>query len=432
MFSSLQNYNYKVFWYGQIVSLTGSWMQTVAQAWLVLSMTGSSVALGTVTMLQFLPILLFALVGGVVADRVNKRRFLLLTQSIALAQALALGLMTYTHHEKLWLIYILAFAGGLNQAFDNPTRQAFVVDMVGRDTLANAVALNSGTFNTARIIGPAVGGLIIDMPGLGIPAAFFANAASFLAAIAALLLMKPDQLHAGQPVNRDAMLRQVSEGVRFCFGHPESKLVLVLVAVLGTFGYNFSVALPLLAKFGLHQGAAGFGSLASCMGVGSLISATYLARRSRATRRLLLAGASLVASSRFFYLTCALMVALGFSTILMNATANTLLQMDAPDVLRGRVMSIYFLFMAGSTPIGGYFTGLMTKYIQIRPTMGLEAGICTLGVVWALAYYKRKCRSMGDPPPWMPRWWAREMEAIPMCSPEAVEGTTTPPLPGDD
>lgn len=401
MFSSLRNYNYKLFYSGQVISLTGTWMQMVGLAWLVLKLTKSSVALGTVTMLQFLPILLFALLGGVVADRVEKRKFLQFTQIFAFVQALVLAVLVSNKMIQLWEIYVLAAIGGLNAAFDNPTRQAFVVEMVGREDLANAVALNSGLFNAARIVGPGIGGLIIESR-LGIAGTFYANALSYIPSMIALALMKKELFHAPPPPRSGSVLVHIREGLTYAFSEPRIKLITILMAVIGTFGYNFSVSIPLLTQFALHRGASAFGALTAAMGLGSLVAAVYLARQAKITHRLLLVGTAmftlflgLVAMPFNYYVTWGLLVCTGFASLLFNASGNTLMQMDTPDHLRGRVMSIFFLLIAGSTPIGGYFTGLLTKYIQIRHTLGVEAAICAVGVLWASLFYYRN--RIGEP-----------------------------------
>ncbi|HET6385174.1 MAG TPA: MFS transporter [Armatimonadota bacterium] len=397
MFQSLRNPNFKLFWFGQMVSLPGSWMQTIGLSWLVLKISNRPDILGLVTLLQFLPILLFALVGGVVADRVPKRKFLLFTQSVATVQAFALGLLVSFGVINLWEIYVLSLIGGLNAAFDNPTRQAFVVEMVGREDVANAVALNSGLFNAARIVGPAIGGWIIANPHIGIAGTFYLNGVSYAAAIGALLAMNPRHFHATGAPPRGRMAAQVLEGWRYCFSLPATAIIIILMAVIGTFGYNFTVSLPLLAKYALGLGPKGFGYLTAAMGLGSLFGAAYLARIAVPTRRLLLTGLGaftiilgLISLSGNFYLTFGLLVALGFAGLLGTATGNTLLQIDTPDELRGRVMSIYFLLLAGSTPIGGYLTGILARYYQIRPTLSMESAVCLIGIVWSVYYYRSR------------------------------------------
>jgi len=390
-FRSLRNHNYRLFFFGQMISLTGTWMQTIGQAWLVLDLTHSPLALGTVTMLQFMPISLLVLFGGVFADRVPKRRVLVLTQTAAMTQAFVLAFLTWSGLIALWQIYVLAAMLGLTNALDNPTRQAFVVEMVGRDDIMNAVALNSSLFNSARLIGPALGGVIIAV--VGVAAAFFINGVSFVAVIIGLLLMKPGLLHPAPRSEGGRVLGQLAEGLRYSLRTPPILLILILMAAIGTFGYNFTVVLPLLARNVLHVGSIGFGAMTSAMGVGSLVAALALATLSKASRPTLLIGATAfsillaaVAASDWYALTLVLLVALGAASIAFTATANSTLQITAPDRLRGRVMSLYMLLFAGTTPIGGQLTGAMAERIGVRPTVAIEAALCAVGIAAALAY----------------------------------------------
>ncbi len=391
-FQALRNYNYRLFWLGQLVSLTGTWMQTIGQSWLVLRLTTSPLAVGIVTALQTLPILLFTLFGGVFADRVPKRKFLLFTQVVSALQALILGLLVLTNTVQLWHVYVLALILGIINAFDNPTRQAFVVELVGREDLPNAVALNSSLFNAARIVGPAVGGVLIG--AIGLADAFLLNAASFIAPIIALMLMRSEHFHSVPAPQRGNVFRQIGEGLSFVRYTVPAFIVVIMMAVLGTFGYNFSVTLPLIAEFVLHTNAAGFGLLTAFMGVGSLAGALLLANRSQATFPLLLGSSVLfafflagVAFSNWLPTTAVLLILLGLASISYTATSNTLLQLNSPDHLRGRVMSIYFLLFAGSTPIGGFITGWLAERIGVPETLLLEAALCLIGVLGGIRYY---------------------------------------------
>jgi MFS family permease len=390
-FRSLRNYNYRLFYFGQMLSLTGTWMQTIGQAWLVLDLTHSPFALGTVTMLQFLPVSILVLFGGVLADKAPKRRLLVFTQTAAMVQAFVLAYLTWSGHVTLWHIFILASMLGLTNALDNPTRQAFVVEMVGRDDVTNAVALNSSLFNSARLVGPALGGVIIAV--VGVAATFFINGVSFVAVIIGLLLMKPDLLHATPPSERGRVLAQLGEGLRYSLRTPAILFIVILMAFVGTFGYNFTVVLPLLARNVLHVGSVGFGTMTSAVGIGSLVAALTVATISKASQRTLLIGATsftvmlaAVAGSQWFAVTLVLLVVLGAASITFTATANSSLQMIAPDRLRGRVMSLYTLLFLGSTPVGGELTGVMAERIGVRLTVGIEAGVCAVGIVVALAY----------------------------------------------
>jgi MFS family permease len=314
-----------------------------------------------------------------------------------LVQALTLAVLTATGLIQLPLLYVLAAVQGLMLALDNPTRQAFVVELVGHNDLANAVALNSAQFNLARLIGPALGGLTIA--AIGVAGCFFVNAGSFLAVLGALLLMRPDRFHASAPAARGNMLSQIREGVRYALRTPDIALVLLLMAVLGTFGYNFSVVLPLLAKYVLHSGPLGFGLLTSAMGIGSLLAALSLAYSGRVTRRTLLAGALAfsvlllgLAFAQWWLVALPLTAALGAASILFTATANTRLQLVTEPALRGRVMSIYMLLFSGTTPIGSLVVGYVADHGGVSVAVAGMALVCLAGVAGAL-FFLRASRS---------------------------------------
>jgi MFS family permease len=292
---------------------------------------------------------------------------------------------------------VLASLLGLVNAFDNPTRQAFVVEMVGREDLVNAVALNSMLFNSARILGPAVGGILIA--SIGLAECFYANAASFLAVLAGLLLMREDLLHTPHRRPAGRVASELAEGLRYAVHTPAVFLIVILMGALGTFGYNFNTTLPLLARTVLGVDAAGYGALMSVMGAGSLIAASAFTVLQRATpRRLFLGAASFtlvigaLAVSRWYPVSVVLMLPLGFASITFTTSANTRLQLEVPDSLRGRVMSLYTLLFAGTTPIGGLLTGLMAEHWGIQWTLGIEAAICSVGVIAGLTYYLQCAR----------------------------------------
>lgn len=393
-FRALRNRNYRLFFIGQSISLCGTWMQTIAQAWLVLELTNSKVALGTVTMLQFLPITIFVLFAGVIADRVPKRNFIVATQSLAMVQALTLAVLVWSGHVELWHVYVLAFVLGLANAFEQPTRQAFVVEMVGKDDLMNAVALNSGMFNGARLIGPAIGGFVIAL--LGVKAAFMLNGISFVPVIIGLLMMRNSELHnlAVARVGPINPLRELHEGLAYAFKTPSVLLIVILVAIIGTFGYNFTVMLPLLTKYVLDKGEVGLGFMTAAVGLGALISALFLASRKTASKRTLFAGGAAfglllgaVAISPWYVPTLGFLLLLGIANTAFASTANTSLQLATPDHLRGRVMALYMLLFAGSTPIGGYLTGAMAQWWSVQAAVGIEAGLCLVGVALGLLYF---------------------------------------------
>ena len=392
-FRALRNRNYRLFYFGQTISLCGTWMQTIAQAWLVLQLTDSKVALGTVTMLQFLPITIFVLFAGVIADRVPKRNFILCTQALAMSQAVALTVLVVSGRIELWQVYVLALVLGLANAFEQPTRQAFVVEMVGREDLMNAVALNSGMFNAARLVGPAIGGFVIAT--VGVEGAFFLNAVSFVPVIIGLMMMRTSELHAvGRRTGPVRPFGELKEGLSYAFHTPAVMLIVILVAVIGTFGYNFTVMLPLIDRYVLGLGAVGLGFMTAAVGLGALISALILARRAEASRTTLFVGGAAfavllgaVAASEWFPATLLFLFLLGLANTAFASTANTSLQLATPDHLRGRVMALYMLLFAGSTPIGGYLTGWMADRIGVQAAIGVEAAMCMVGVALGLLYY---------------------------------------------
>ena len=392
-FRALRHRNYRLFYFGQTISLSGTWMQTIAQAWLVLQITNSKAALGTVTMLQFLPITVLVMFAGVIADRVPKRNFIIGTQTLAMLQALGLTALVWLGHIQLWHVYLLALALGLVNAFDQPTRQAFVVEMVGKDDVMNAVALNSGMFNAARLVGPAAGGFVIAL--VGVKGAFLLNGVSFLPVIVALLMMRTTELRtASRDTGPVDPLQELREGLSYAFRTPAVLLIVILMGVIGTFGYNFTVVLPLLDRYVLGQGSVGLGFLTAAVGLGALASALLLANRGRATKWALFAGGlafsvllGAVALSRWYPSTLLLLVALGAASTVFAATANTSLQLSAPDRLRGRLMALYMLLFAGSTPVGGFLTGLMAEHLGVSTAVGIEALLCLIGLAFGFRYY---------------------------------------------
>lgn len=394
-FRALHVRNYRLFWWGQLISLTGSWMQTTAQSWLVLQLTNSPFALGLVTTLQFLPIMLLSLFGGVLIDRLPKQRVILTTQILALLQAAIFGTLVASGTIQLWHVFVLAALQGTINAFDNPARQAFVPELVGREYLVNAVALNSMLFNSARVVGPAVAGLLIAR--FGIAPTIFLNAASFVAVIVGLLMMDTGiMVMSTKKRSREPVRQQVVDGLRYVWTTPQVLLIMLVVGAIGTFGYNFSVVLPLLAGFVIKTGAAGFGGLSAFLGIGSLLAAITTAYAKQVTPRRLLIGAGAfsvllgaVAFSTHFVLAAVLLVALGFAGITFTTTANTLLQLTVPNELRGRVMSLYILLFAGSTPIGGFLTGSLSSVIGVSWTLFVCAVLCLAGVLGALVYQHR-------------------------------------------
>jgi MFS family permease len=382
-FTSLRQRNFRLFWGGQLISLMGSGMQTIGQAWLVLNLTHSAEQLGLVGALQALPVLLFSLFGGVFADRWPKRRVLLVTQSAAMMQALLLWLLLATGTLQLWHLYLLALLLGLTNSLDRPTRQAFVVEMVGREDLPNAIALNSSISTLARIAGPGLGGMIIAASSVTL--LFLLNALSFLPVLVGLVLIKRSALHTrtSRPVGageRQSTWQSLREGLNYVWRTPAVLLMILVAGLVLLFGSNFNVVLPLFATDVLHIGAAGFGFLSAATGLGALLSALWLAwRNSRPTiRRVLLTMLIFglleicFALSRVYLLSLILIASIGFTEIAFAELTMTMLQLIAPDHLRGRVMSVCILFFDGSVPPGYLLLGWLSG--RYGPSIALLIG----------------------------------------------------------
>ena len=397
-FRALHTRNYRLFFFGQIVSMSGTWMQSVAQGWLVLRLTGSAFALGITAAMQFGPVLVIGAWGGLLADRVDKRRVLMTTQSMATILALVLGVLTVSGVVHVWMVYLLALLTGCVNAVDNPSRQSFVIEMVGREDLANAVGLNSVIINSSRIVGPAIAGLLIATVGLS--PCFFGNAASFLFVIGALAAMRPGELHRGQPVRRAK--GQLREGLRYAWTTRELRVPLLLMAAVGTVGYNFSVILPLMAKQAFGRGGGTYGALATAMGVGALAGALVAAGRARPTRRLLVgstfafgACAALVGLAPTLPLALAALVPMGGFAIIFVSTTNALLQLNSAAELRGRVMALWSVVFLGSTPIGGPLTGALAGWFGPRVTLAAEGAATVLSSLAAWAALRRRALRAG-------------------------------------
>ncbi|MET8246081.1 MFS transporter [Streptomyces sp. NPDC005202] len=382
MFSSLKIRNYRLFFIGQVVSNTGTWMQRIAQDWLVLSLTGSSAAVGITTALQFLPMLLFGLYGGVLVDRLPKRPTLLVTQASMAVTGLALAALTLTGHVQVWHVYLAAFAVGLATVVDNPARQSFVSEMVGPQQLQNAVSLNSANFQSARLIGPAVAGVMIT--GVGTGWAFLFNGLSFVAPIAGLLLMRARELHVVERAPRGK--GQLREGLRYVAGRPDLIWPIVLVGFIGTFGFNFPVWLSAYANGVFHAGAGAYSFFNTLMAVGSLVGALLAARRGTARLRVLIAAAAafgtleiVAALAPSYWLFALLMTPIGIFGLTVNVTANTAVQMATDPAMRGRVMALFMMVFMGGTPLGAPLVGWITD--AYGPRIGFALG----GVVSAAA-----------------------------------------------
>ena len=395
---ALRHRDFRLFWSGQLVSLVGTWMQSVAQAWLVLQLTNSPFRLGLVSALQFLPILLFSLVTGALADRVRKRRLLLGTQAALALQALTLAALVFAGRVEYWHVAGLALLYGCASVLDMPTRQAFVVELTGREDLVNAIALNSAAFNTARIVGPAVAGLLIGR--FGVAPAFLLNGLSFLVVLGALAAVRAE----GRPRPRapGTVLAEVGAGVRYALATPRVAMVLGLVLAVSVCVFNFNVYVPLLARNVLGEGAEGFGFLMSAVGFGAVTGALALAtlggRRPPLAAILtaaVIACAGLLALAQVgrFGAAVPLLFVTGFGAIIFMASCNTTLQLSAPDELRGRIMGLYALMFGGATPIGAFLVGSLAELAGVRVTLG-AAGATGLVALAAIALWWR--RRAGD------------------------------------
>ena len=386
-FRSLRIRNYRLFFTGQLVSLVGTWMQTTALAWLVLKITRSPAQVGFVVAVQFVPTLLGGIHGGLVADRLDKRKVLLGTQIAFTAQAATLSAFALAHAATMPVLYTLAFVQGIVTTVDNPTRQAFVSEMVPAEEVPNAVGLNSAMFNTARVVGPAVGGLLIDL--VGTTTCFVVNAASFAAVIAALVAMRPAEFHRVERAHRgEGALRA---GLRYTWEQPTLRLVMIMVALIGTLAMNFQVVLPVLAKRVFDGSAGTYGLFSAVIGVGSLFGALAVASRARPTTRLLAgsaaafgAGMLLDAVAPSQGLEMPALILTGMASVTFFATANAALQLTSRPEMRGRVLAIYLFLFLGSTPIGGPIVGWISGLWSARWGLAVGGFACLLAAALAV------------------------------------------------
>ena len=378
-FAALAVPNYRRYYGGQAISLAGTWMQMTAQAWLVLTLTHSSTALGVVIGLQTLPVLLLGPYGGVIADRVDKRRLMIILQSAMGVQALILGVLTVTGVVQYWQIGVLAALLGLNNAFENPARQSFMLEMVGPEYLRNAVSLNSVLVNTARVIGPAVAGILIATAGIGV--CFLLNSASFAAVVASLITMDRTALSPSTPTPRAK--GQLREGLRYVRRTPDLAVPLLMMAVAGCLTYEFQVTLPVMASRGLHVGATGFGFMTAAMGLGAVAGGLLVAARGKTGLHALTLAATgfggalaLATLAPSLPLELAALALVGWGSISFMSMGNSTLQLTADPNMRGRVMSLWFVAFQGSTPIGGPVVGWLMAVAGARAGLGLATVTC--------------------------------------------------------
>lgn len=392
-FAALAIPNYRRYFTGQAVSLVGTWMQMTAQAWLVLTLTHSATMLGLVVALQALPVLFLGPYGGVVADRVDKRRLMVVLQSLMGVQSLILATLTLTGEVRFWHIAVLAAALGANNAFESPVRQTFVLEMVGPESLRNAVSLNSVLMNAARAIGPAIAGVLIATVGIGV--CFLLNSVSFVAVIASLLTLRRSALRPTERVTRER--GQLREGLRYAAGTPELTIPLLMMVFIGMLAYEFQVTLPVLAHQVFDQGAAGFGVMTAAMGVGAVVGGLWTAARGRTGLRPLLVAATafgvlilLVAIAPTLPLALLVLLLLGAASVSFTAISNTTLQLASAPDMRGRVMSLWLVAFQGSTPIGGPLIGWVCAWAGPRVGLGVGGVACLLVALAAFLFLHRR------------------------------------------
>lgn len=392
--AALRHRNFRLFWTGQCFSLVGSWMQTMAQSWLVLELTGSPFLLGLMGAFQFGPILFFSLFGGVVADRFPKRKLIIFTQTAYMFLSLALGLLTLMGVVKYWQVALMAFLLGVVTTLDVPARQSFIVELVGKEDLMNAIALNSSAFNSARIFGPALAGLVIAK--LSIAACFLINSASFLTVLVGLFMIRLEERPSPRSRNGRSILAEIKGGFEYIIKTPEVLYPLMLMGCLSMLAMNFNVLVPVFARDVLHREAQGFGLMMSSVGTGALAGALLLAYLSRFGPRpvFLYGGAAglclfqiALAATKLYLPVLLVLALLGWSMIIFTASVNSTVQMKVPHDLRGRVMSIYFLLFAGMMPVGNLLSGAVTKYLG-APSGFLVSGCSGLLVILAVLWLR--------------------------------------------
>jgi len=383
---ALKHRNFQLFFSGQLISLTGTWMQTVAQSWLVYRLTGSSLLLGSVGFASQIPVFLMAPVGGMAADRFNRQRIVIATQVASMILAIVLALLTLTHMVKVWHIFVLAALLGVVNAFDIPGRQSFLVDMVGREDLMNAIALNSSMFNGARVVGPAIAGILVAKIGEGW--CFFANGVSYIAVIVGLLMMRVD---CPARSKSDSPLEDIIEGFSWVSHTGPIRALLLLLGVVSLVGMPYTVLMPVFADHILHGGAKALGILMGFTGIGALFGALTLALRSgiKGLGKLISIccagfGVSLIAFafSKLFWLSAFLLIPVGFFIMLQMACSNTLIQVMVPDALRGRVMAVYSMMFMGMAPFGALLGGALADRLGAPITVAVGGLASIVGAIW--------------------------------------------------
>ena len=392
-FGALAHRNFRLFFIGQGISLVGTWMQNVGEGWLILTLTNSPFYVGLTAALSSLGVLLFSLYAGVIADRADKRRIIIFMQLAFMLEAFTVAILVRTHVVAVWQVLLLATILGIASAFDIPMRQSFIVEMVGKEDLMNAIALNSSLFNGARVIGPAIAGFLIG--AVGIAWCYFLNGVSYIAVIAGLLLMRlPPRRPPPQTASAWMGFREVLTYLR---SDRRVRTLMVLTAILSVFGFPYIAMMPVFARDVLHRGAAGYGALTSSIGIGAVIGALGVALTSGRIRRrgrLMLVGGTafgllliLFAASRTLALSMVLLALAGCAMIVNNSITNTLLQTTAPDHLRGRIMGFYSFVFVGMAPFGAFLFGLVAEHVGVPATLGAGGAIVALAVTiagWAV------------------------------------------------
>jgi predicted MFS family arabinose efflux permease len=396
-FHALTHKNFRYFWMGQCVSLIGTWMQNIGQSWLVYTLTDSPFLLGLVGTIQFLPVTIFSLFAGVVVDRFPKKKILLVTQTISMLLAFTLSALVFTGTVKYQYILVLALILGLTNTLDMPTRQSFMVEVVGKQDLMNAIALNSATFNLARILGPAVGAIIMEWVGAGW--CFFFNGLSFLAVIYGLTKIEPIP-YVRKKNSENKILKEIADGIKYIYKTPVLFKTVLMVTVMGIFAFNYSVLLPVFTREVLHRQGDTYGFLMSALGIGSLIGALTVSLRSKSGPKgtVMLFSSVVVAVmlmmtgfSRVQILTALSLALTGIFNINFSTTANSTLQINSEDEYRGRVMSVYALVFAGSTPVGNLFAGTAADRLGASWAFTLS-GLILLGfmMIFAIVFNRKK------------------------------------------
>lgn len=388
-------HNFRVFFAGSLISVPGTWMQMTAQAWLVLELTGSPLSLAIVTSLQFLPVMLLSLIGGAIADRFPRRRLMAITQSLGATQAAILGLLCLTGTISIWHIYILAMTLGIINALDAPLRQSFIGELVPPAYLPNAIAMGSLAMNLGRIIGPALGGIVIA--AFGVSTAYFLNALTFCATLTALSLLRGNELQPRKYANKQPLLTQVTEGLSYARNTPPILFLLIATAFIGLFGQNFTTMVPLISTYLVNASTAEFGILNSCLGLGSFVAAAVMTTQGApSTRRILLAGVGFgvvlfaISLSSSLLLSGLLFFFVGAAAVTFSASMNTSLQLWAPPEMRGRLVSMINLLIP--SPIGPVLTGAAASTLGVGPAVMLNGLLCCLGVGVAYLYLMRHRR----------------------------------------